>query len=294
MLDLVIENTTINLLKLAVTELPLDIKQGIKMALEQERNEVARNQLNTIIKNFELASNTNTPMCQDTGTIIFYLRVGEKFPILSPLPQILKRATKRASEVIPLRPNAVNPFTNKNSGDNAGKYIPFINWELVSGDTLKITAFPKGGGSENTSTIGMLNPGLGIKGIKRFIVDTVISAGGKPCPPVILGIGIGGGADIAMKLAKKALLRPLSRHHDESEVAKLEEELLILTNMTGIGPMGLGGDTTVLGVNVEYAHRHPASLPVAIAFQCWAARKASAKISSDGRVEYLTHKMKGD
>ncbi len=294
MLDLVIENTTINLLKLAVTELPLDIKQGIKMALDQERNEVARNQLNTIIKNFELASNTNTPMCQDTGTIIFYLRVGEKFPILSPLPQILQRATKRASEVIPLRPNAVNPFTNKNSGDNAGKYIPFINWEIVSDDTLKIPVFPKGGGSENTSTIGMLNPGLGIKGIKRFIVDTVISAGGKPCPPVILGIGIGGGADIAMKLAKKALLRPLSRHHDESEVAKLEEELLILTNMTGIGPMGLGGDTTVLGVNVEYAHRHPASLPVAIAFQCWAARKASAKISSDGRVEYLTHKMNGD
>lgn len=294
MLDEVIENTTINLLKLAVTELPLDIKQGIKMALEQERNEVARNQLNTIIKNFELASNTNTPICQDTGTIIFYLRVGEKFPIISSLPLILKRATKRASEVVPLRPNAVNPFTNKNSGDNAGKYIPFINWELVSGDTLKITAFTKGGGSENASTIGMLNPGLGIKGIKRFIVDTVISAGGKPCPPVILGIGIGGGADIAMKLAKKALLRPLSRHHDESEVAKLEEELLILANMTGIGPMGLGGDTTVLGVNIEYAHRHPASLPVAIAFQCWAARKASAKISSDGRVEYLTHKIKGD
>jgi fumarate hydratase subunit alpha len=294
MLKAVIENTAINLLKLAVTELPLDIKHGIKMALEQERNEVARNQLNTIIKNFELASNTDTPMCQDTGTIIFYLRVGEKFPILSPLSQILKKATKRASEIIPLRPNAVNPFTNKNSGDNAGKYIPFINWELVSGDTLEITAFPKGGGSENTSTIRMLNPSLGIKGIKRFIVDTVISASGKPCPPVILGIGIGGGTDIAMKLAKKALLRSLSRHHAESEVAKLEEELLILTNMTGIGPMGLGGDTTVLGVNVEYAHRHPASLPVAIAFQCWAARKASAKISSDGRVEYLTHKMKGD
>jgi fumarate hydratase subunit alpha len=294
MLDVVLENTAINLLKLAVTELPLDIKQSIKMALSQERNEIARNQLNTIINNFELASTTNIPMCQDSGTIIFYVRVGEKFPILSAIPQILKRATKRASEVIPLRPNAVNPFTNKNSGDNTGKYIPFINWEIVSGDILTITAFTKGGGSENTSTIGMLNPGLGIKGIKRFIVDTVISAGGKPCPPVILGIGIGGGADIAMKLAKKALLRPLSRHHAESEVAKLEEELHILVNMTGIGPMGLGGDTTVLGVNIEYAHRHPASLPVAIAFQCWAARKASANISSDGQVEYLTHKMKED
>ncbi len=294
MLAAIIENTAINLLKLAVTELPLDVKQGIKMALEQERNDVARNQLITIIKNFELAANTNIPICQDTGTIIFYLTVGETFPIIFPLPQILKKATKRASEIIPLRPNAVNPFTNKNSGDNVGKYIPFINWELVSGDALTITAFPKGGGSENTSTIRMLNPGLGIKGIKRFIVDTVISASGKPCPPVILGIGIGGGIDIAMKLAKKALLRTLSRHHAESEVAELEKELLILTNMTGIGPMGLGGDTTVLGVNVEYAHRHPASLPVAIAFQCWAARKASAKISFDGSVEYLTHKIKED
>jgi fumarate hydratase subunit alpha len=292
MLDVVIENTTINLLKLAVTELPLDIKQSITLALSQERNEIARNQLSTIIRNFDLASKMNIPMCQDTGTIIFYVSVGEKFPILASLPQLLKKATKRASEIIPLRPNAVNPFTNQNSGDNTGRYIPYINWELVSGDTLTITAFPKGAGGENTSTIGMLSPGLGMKGIKRFIVDTVISAGGKPCTPVILGIGIGGGTDIAMKLAKKALLRPLNSHHDESAVAKLEEELHILANMTGIGPMGLGGDTTVLGVNIEYAHRHPGSLPVAIIFQCWAARKASAMIMSDGQVEYLTQKMK--
>lgn len=292
MLEAVIENTTIHLLKLAVTELPLDIKQNIRLALTQERNEIARKQLTTIIKNFNLASKMNIPLCQDTGTIIFYITVGEKFPILASLPQLLKRATKRASEVIPLRPNAVNPFTNQNSGDNTGKYIPYINWELVSGDNLTITAFPKGGGGENTSTIGMLNPGSGMKGIKRYIVDTVISARGKPCPPVILGIGIGGGADIAMKLAKQALLRPLNSRHEESKVANLEEELHILTNMTGIGPMGLGGNTTVLGVNIEYAHRHPGSLPVAIAFQCWAARKASAKISSNGQVDYLTHKMK--
>jgi fumarate hydratase subunit alpha len=292
MLDRVIENTTINLLKLAVTELPLDIKQSIRLALTQERNTIARKQLNTIIKNFDLASKMNIPMCQDTGTIIFYVSVGEKFPILASLPQLLTKATKRATEVVPLRPNAVNPFTNQNSGDNTGKNIPYINWELVPGDTLIITAFPKGGGGENTSTIGMLNPGAGMKGIKRYIVDAVISAGGKPCPPVILGIGIGGGADIAMKLAKKALLRSVNSHHAESAVAKLEEELLILANMTGIGPMGLGGDTTVLGVNIEYAHRHPGSLPVAIVFQCWAARKASAKISADGQVEYLTQKTK--
>lgn len=292
MLEDVVEDTAFNLLKLAVTELPLDIEQAIRRALEQERNEVAKNQLSTIIKNFELAENTSTPMCQDTGTIIFYLTVGEKFPILSVLSTVLKRATKRATEAIPLRPNAVNPFTGKNSGDNTGRHLPYINWEIVPGDTLQITAFPKGGGSENTCVLGMLSPGLGIKGIKRFVVDAVVAAGGKPCPPVILGIGIGGGADIALKLAKKAFLRPIGRRHEEPNAAKLEEELLMLTNLTGIGPMGLGGDTTVLGVNVEYAHRHPASLPVGVAFQCWAARKASAMISSDGRVEYLTHKVK--
>jgi len=292
MLEDVVEDTAIKLLRLAVTELPLDVKKAIRRALELERKEVARDQLNTIIRNFELAEVASIPMCQDTGTITFYLTIGEKFPILSALSVTLRTATKLATEVIPLRPNAVNPFTDENSGDNVGRHIPYIDWEVVPGETLQITVFPKGGGSENTCTVGMISPGLGMKGIKRFVVDAVISAGGNPCPPEILGIGIGGGADIALKLAKRALLRPLGRRHEEPDVAKLEEELLTLTNMTGIGPMGLGGDTTVLGVNVEYAHRHPASLPIGVAFQCWAARRASAEISSDGRVEYLTHEVK--
>ena len=148
MLEAVIGNTTINLLKLAVTELPVDVKQHLNMALEQETNEVARNQLSSIITNFKLASKTNTPMCQDTGTILFYLSVGEKFPLISALPQILTKATKRASVVVPLRPNAVHPFTDKNSGDNTGNHIPFINWELLPGDFLQITAFPRASAGE--------------------------------------------------------------------------------------------------------------------------------------------------
>lgn len=293
MLDDIIEDTVVNLLRLAVTELPRDVVQTIRAAFEQESNEVARDQLNAIIKNFQMAESTSTPLCQDTGTIIFYIEVGDKFPLFKILPKVFSTATKRATKIVPLRPNAVHPFTGRNSGDNTGRYIPYLNWEIVSGDTLQITAFPKGGGSENMCAVKMLNPGLGIKGIKRFVVDAVIAAGGKPCPPVFLGIGIGGGADISLKLAKKALLRPLDIPHKEAEVAKLEKELLTLTNMTGIGPMGLGGDTTVLGVSVEYAHRHPASLPVGIAFQCWAARKASARILSDGHVDFLTHNVKG-
>lgn len=293
MLEGLIEDTTVKLLRLAVTELPLDTKKAIRGALKHERSEVAKHQLKIIIENFELAEKTCKPMCQDTGTILYYLNAGEKFPILSALPTILRRATIRATKEVPLRPNTVNPFTEENSGDNTGRYIPHINWEIIPGNALTITVLPKGGGSENMSSIGMLNPALGLNEIKRFVVDTLVLAKGKPCPPIILGVGIGGGSDIAIKLAKQALLRPIGSRHEELEVSKLEEELLLLTNLIGIGPMGLGGDTTVLGVNVEYAHRHPASLPVGIAFQCWASRRATATISTDGKVEFVTHKVKG-
>jgi fumarate hydratase subunit alpha len=132
----------------------------------------------------------------------------------------------------------------------------------------------------------MLNPSQGIKGIEEFVLDTVANAGGKPCPPIILGIGIGGTADLCMKLAKEALLRPIDQSHPDKVFADLEKELLSMVNKIGIGPMGLGGKTTSLGVNIEWAHCHTASLPVAINIQCWAARRASAKIYSDGKVEY--------
>jgi fumarate hydratase subunit alpha len=136
----------------------------------------------------------------------------------------------------------------------------------------------------------MLLPSDGVKGMKRFVVDSVIKAGAQPCPPTVVGVGFGGGADVAMSLAKKALLRPLGEANSEPKVARSERELFEAANMTGIGPMGLGGKTTVLGVHVDYAFRHPASFPVAVAFNCWAARRASARISGDGRVEYLAHK----
>ncbi|MEM2455594.1 MAG: fumarate hydratase, partial [Candidatus Bathyarchaeia archaeon] len=140
-------------------------------------------------------------------------------------------------------------------------------------------------------TVKMLDPSDGLNGLKRFVLESVIRAGGKPCPPTIIGIGLGGGADISMTLAKKALLKPITEVNPDKRVAELEKELYTAVNMTGIGPMGLGGDTTTLAVKIEYAHRHPASYPVAIAFQCWAARKASARIHLNGEVEYLTHNL---
>ncbi|UCC33538.1 MAG: fumarate hydratase [Candidatus Bathyarchaeota archaeon] len=286
-----IEDFTVKLLQLAVTELPKDVKAALQRAYCEEKSDAGKTQLKAILDNVNLAEKTRTPMCQDTGVIIFYVKAGTQVENLGKIENALHRATIRATREVPLRPNAVNPLTQKNSGDNTGRFLPFINWEVTSGDTLELTVFPKGGGSENVCALGMLRPGDGVKGLKKFVVDTLIKSGAKPCPPNILGVAVGGGADIAMKLAKKALLKPLDAPNPDPELEKLERELFEAANMTGIGPMGLGGTSTVLGVNIDYAHRHPASYPVAVAFQCWAARRASARIHKDGKVEYLTHKV---
>jgi fumarate hydratase subunit alpha len=287
-----LETVAAKLLQLAVTELPLDVKAALQRAYQEEENEVGQAQLKAILDNVKLAEKTGAPMCQDTGVVIFYVKAGSQVQGLDKIEEVLRKATAKATKEIPLRPNAVNPFTQKNTGDNTGRHIPYVHWSIVPGDTLEITVLPKGGGSENVSALGMLSPSQGAKALKKFVVDTVINAGAKPCPPTILGVAVGGGADIAMKLAKEALLKPLNQPNPDPELAKLEQELRQAANSTGIGPMGLGGKTTVLDVKVDYAHRHPASYPVAVVVQCWAARRASARISSDGKVEYLSHKVK--
>ena len=291
-IEKVIEDAAVNLLRQAVVELPADVEEALKRAYRDETSEAGKVQLEAILEDIELAKKWNIPMCQDTGVIIFYVKGGAKAEGLDKIETALQNATRRATEEIPLRPNTVDPFTQKNTGDNTGRYIPYINWELTDGDSIEITAFPKGGGSENVCALGMLTPGEGVKGLKKFVIDAVIRAGAMPCPPTILGVAAGGGADIAMKLAKASLLRPLNQPNPNPELAKLENELCEAANMTGIGPMGLGGKCTVLGVRVDYAHRHPASFPVAVAFQCWAARRATARINPNGTVEYLTHKVK--
>ncbi|NWF86419.1 fumarate hydratase [Candidatus Bathyarchaeota archaeon] len=286
------EDAAFNLLRQAVIYLPDDVKQALKKAYVEETSETGKTQLKAILDNVELAEKYEAPVCQDTGTIIFYVKAGAEAKDLDKLENAVINATRKATKEIPLRPNSVDPFTQKNSGDNTGRYIPFLHWEIVPGNSTELTVMTKGGGSENVCVSGMLVPGEGINGLKKFAIDEVIKAGAQPCPPTILGIAIGGGADIAMKLAKKTLLKPLNEPNPNPEIAKLEKDIFEAANMTGIGPMGLGGKTTVLGVHVDYAFRHPASFPAAVAFNCWAARRASARINADGTVEYLTHKMK--
>ncbi len=288
----VISDVTVELLKQAVTSLPSDIKEGLKNAYEAEQDSIPRMQVKNILDNIKIAEETQLPMCQDTGVQIFYVTFGKGLVV--DVSGAIKEGVRKATEIVPLRPNVVHPVSRKNAGDNTGLLMPYINYDFSEEDYIEISVMPKGAGSENMSTLRMLPPASGLKGIKEFVLDTIISASGKPCPPTIIGVGIGGSADISMKLAKKALLRPIDIRHPEPEMAALEDDLHEAVNAVGIGPMGLGGKTTVLGVNIEYAFCHTASLPAAINLQCWAARRATARIHGDGKVQYITHKKEGD
>jgi len=275
-----IEEILIEGIDQAETDLPKDVLRALKKAATKEKG-LAKIQLETILKNIKIASKEGIPMCQDTGIMTFYIEAGTEFKYLSALKKIINNAVKKATKEIPLRPNTVNPFTGKNSGDNTGMHIPYIIWDMVKGSECTIYILPKGGGSENMSALWMLNPNEGFVKAKKLIVEHIINAGGKPCPPTIVGIGIGGGADICLSLAKKALLRKVGVRHKEKQIAKMEKELIELINKTGVGPMGMGGGTTVLDVHIEYAHRHPASFPVGLVLQCWADRKKTIKFTKN-------------
>ncbi|MDY6964349.1 MAG: fumarate hydratase [Halobacteriota archaeon] len=280
-----ISKTTIQLLKKASTGLPSDIKDALQKGYEREEDDVPRMQLQAILDNIAIADEKSLPMCQDTGIHIFYVSLGRGEA--QNVEEAIRKGVMEATKIVPLRPNAVDPLTRENPGTNVGVRMPFINYKITDKEYMEICAFPKGAGSENMSALVMLPPSMGISGIKEFALNTVVNAGGKPCPPIIMGMGIGGSADISMKLAKEALLRPIDKRHADKDVATLEGELLDALNDTGIGPMGMGGKTTLLGVNIEKAYCHTASLPVAINIQCWAARRASARLYPDGKVEYL-------
>ncbi len=287
-----IKDVTITILRRAETTLPSDVKEALARAYECEENEIAKVQLKAILENVKLAEEMQRPLCQDTGIPLFYVTLGSGNVNvnLNDIESGIRDGVKEATKIIPLRPNVVNPITREGGEANIGDGMPHINYKIADIDGLEIIAFPKGGGSENVSAFTMLPPKSeeeAVKEIKKFVLDAVLNAAGKPCPPTIIGVGIGGSADMAMSLAKAALLRPVHMSHKDARIARIEEELLDAVNNTGIGPMGLGGKTTALDLHIETADTHITSLPVAINSQCWAARKASAKIYSSGEVEYL-------
>ncbi|MGA9189542.1 MAG: fumarate hydratase [Methanosarcina sp.] len=258
-----------DLLRKAEIELPDDVVDLLRKAEAAEESHVAKSQLQAILKNIEIAKKHGVPMCQDTGIMIFFAELGTEFQPGFDLEAAIKEAVILSTAEIPLRPNAVDPLTRKNSGNNTGTGIPDIHWKLVQGNQLKITAAPKGAGSENMSSLRMLNP-TETGSIKKFVLETIVNAGGMPCPPLTIGVGIGGSFDAAARLAKEALLEPF-----DVPMEGLEREILEAVNTLGIGCMGLGGSTTALTVHVKTAYCHTASLPVAVNIQCWANRHAS-------------------
>jgi len=276
-----IVSSLVDLIFKAETTLPEDVIQALQQAIEGEKG-IARIQLENMVKNAKVAQKTGRPICQDTGVQTFFVTLGEDFPYCTRIKPLLIEAVKIATESIPLRPNTFDIFTKEKYTDNIGDHIPAITWDFTQGKTATITAVPKGGGSENMSKLVMLSPGLGLKGIKDFVIKEMIQAGGNPCPPTVVGVGVGGGADVAMNLAKLALLRPVGDRHSNQTIAQMEQDLLKRINETGIGPMGLGGKTTVLDVHIEHAPRHPASLPVGLVVQCWADRRATMSIDHHG------------
>lgn len=258
--------------------IPDDVRQKIIEFREKEESDVARNILDIILKNQEVSANEKMPICQDTGFAVFFVEMGEDVRITGGgFEEAIYEGVRQGYRDGYLRKSIVDDplFERKNTKDNTP---PIIHLRLVPGDKIKIIFAPKGGGSENMSEVKMMVPADGEEGVKRFVVDRVRRSGGNPCPPVIVGVGIGGTFEHVAYLAKKALLRPVGSHHPDPRFAKLEEEILEEINKLGIGPMGLGGRTTALAVHIETHPCHIASMPVAVNMQCHAARHKEAII----------------
>ncbi len=284
----IIKNVSKNLFINAVTYLPEDVFTLLLKARARETSKIAQENLSLMIKNAELARKKKMIICQDTGLPTYFIFLGENFPLNTfKIEQAIREGCRKATEEFPLRCNIVHPLTRKNTLTNTGEKIPVINIELIKNeDILRIIMIPKGAGSENMSQVGFLLPSDGVSGIKKFVMDTVTSAGANPCPPIVLGVGIGGNLDLCSKLAKYALLRKLGTHNKIPGVKNLEKDLLLQINKSGIGPMGLGGKTTALWVNIEIGDTHIAMLPVSINVQCWVHRRAKAEVTKEGKVKY--------
>lgn len=259
----------------ANVKVPDDVLRAFENAFKTETSPAGREIMGQLLENVELAGKTGLPLCQDTGLAVFFVEMGSDCRVNGDLYQAINEGVRQGYQKGYLRKSACHPLTRKNTGDNTPA---IIHMDLVPGDRIKIKFMAKGGGSENMSRATMLTPAQGWEGIKKFVINRVAEAGPNPCPPTIVGVGIGGTFDYAPILAKKALFRPLDQKNKDPEIAAMEDELLAAVNELGIGPMGLGGKTTSLGVKIEMAPCHIASLPLAVNIQCHSARHKEVTI----------------
>jgi tartrate/fumarate subfamily iron-sulfur-dependent hydro-lyase alpha chain len=241
-----------------------------------------------MLKAVDIADQKKTLVCQDTGLPIYMVKLGSLFHWDgAEIKERLSAGARRATQEFPFRGSSTHPVTRLNPQTSVGKHLPVLYIDFIKNvEYMEILMIPKGSGSENMSTMKMFIPADGVKAVKKFILDAFIASGANPCPPGIIGVGLGGTADLVMRLAKEAIARPVGQRNEDPEIAKMEEELEQAINATGIGPMGLGGDVSTLGVHIEMAYTHITQNPVAVNTQCWPARRARARIYPDGRIEY--------
>lgn len=277
-----------HLYKRALTVLPEDVRDAIRRAQSREHDRGARIRLEVMADAIETSDRTGIIVCQDTGIPVYFLTVGDRFPIdMAKLHRSLAEGVAQATARHRLRSSVVHPLTRENPKTNTGRGVPVFHHEFVEdAEYLDIVLMPKGSGSENMSFLAMLTPADGLPAVKRFVLDSVISAGAKPCPPTVVGIGLGGTADECVALAKRATARPIGTGNPDPLVASLERELCDALNTLEIGAQGLGGATTAFDVHIEYAYTHISMLPVAVNLQCWRGERATARVRVDGSVTY--------
>ena len=273
------------------TTISPDVKYLLKKAHDAETTDSAKGMIKTLLTNVEMAEKQKKPVCQSPGYPTVYIRYG-KCANIAELVDVLKQVISNITKEGFLRPSMVHPLTRKNTGDNSGIGVPNIELEHDSAlGFVEVLISFKGCGAELGNAVKIFTPaqiGENAKGIKEFVIDTVIKAGGKPCPPLALGIGIGGQMDVAAKLSRRAVsTRKWTDRNPDPDLAVMEEELLDKVNQLGIGPGGIGGKSTALAVKIGMSHTHPAICPVAVNFHCWVARRGGIRIYPDGKIEYL-------
>jgi len=290
-----VEETARTLYGRALKRYPPDLVAAIRAAAGQETQLIAKHHFKMMIESIEKGEADDRPICQDTGMQTFWVKIGTECDVKGDrLGGAIAEGVSRFSAENEYRRTTVHPLTRKKIGTQSGRGHPSIYWDWLPGkDYIEMMMLSKGSGSENQGFHAMLVPAQGVSGIKQFVIDSVLAAGGQFCPPGIAGVGVGGTFDSVARMAKEALMRPLGTHNPDPDVARLEEDLMAAINATGIGPMGLGGDTTVFWVSVEYGVTHETQNPVALNLQCWAHRKAGARIHAGGKVE-LIHNFGGE
>lgn len=271
----------------SLTEIQPDILAGLTAARNQERSPRGREYLDILIQNALKATKDHTVICQDTGVPTFFIKTSLGFPYQGSLRETFDEAMREMTlDEFPMRPMVVHPLTRADRCDNTGANVPLLHIELDEGlDYMEITALPKGAGTGIWGTLRFFPPSVGVEGVKKFVVDSVLRAGSNPCPPLIVGVGLGGTLEEVARLATVATARPIDQRHPEPEIAALEQELCDALNMSQIGPMGMGGDTTALAVNIEYSGTHKPWLPAAVNINCWPGRKATCRIDRNGQVK---------